>query len=264
MIYDEQILRDIKQLKRDTVSELDFDSFDGSIQPVNQAKFLSDCFKIAVSGSQVLSKVDIIYKQECSGDIDPSPQCSGACSSHLDLEAHPYVVKKYKSQFLISQDALSADEQLALMLTQIRKDVEFFSIHGDESLPVGKDQLSINNLLGVNDGWMTICKNSNCLKIDAQGSEYSPQMVPRSSSQFLQLLRFNRADSPSFLPKKSGLYDMVLMPKHSTCLVLKDSVSIIGDYDAESDKIRRSVYYSADAVVRSVDECVLIENLGLE
>lgn len=120
------------------------------------------------------------------------PVSSGACATSCPVEHGiqdsylTYDMVKYRSDFSIKHDFIecsklgsSATDTIVKMFTrQINNDREIASIEGDENLPTGDHQSAMNNLLGVNDGFIALacCCTPTCQIIDAAGAGPSPKL----------------------------------------------------------------------------------------
>lgn len=97
-----------------------------------------------------------------------------------------YDTEKYRSAFDLKTDfvedniegAGARDTILSMFSKRIAIDTEIASIEGDETLTTGDGQTALNNLLGVNDGWMKILTDETpaAQKIALAGADPSNKM----------------------------------------------------------------------------------------
>lgn len=116
----------------------------------------------------------------------------GANTTTCPTESRPeesmitYDLEKYGSFFSVTTDMLNynvegprfLDTLLSMFKKRIAVDIERASVMGDASIAVGDSQSALNNLLGVNDGFIRILKD--CVPssqiIDAAGAGLSTEL----------------------------------------------------------------------------------------
>jgi hypothetical protein len=117
----------------------------------------------------------------------------GANTTTCPVESRPeesmltYDLEKYGSFFSITTDMLRynvegpqfLDTLMGMFKKQISVDIERASIMGDTGLPVGDGQSKLNNLLGINDGFLRVLKDSvpSSQVIDASGAGLSTELL---------------------------------------------------------------------------------------
>lgn len=120
------------------------------------------------------------------------PVSSGACATSCPKERGindsylTYDMVKYRSDFSVKHDFIecsklgrsATDTIVDMFRKQINNDREQAAIEGDENIPTGDLQSDLNNLLGVNDGFLALacCCTPQCQVIDAQGAGPSPAL----------------------------------------------------------------------------------------
>lgn len=158
---------------------------------------LADRFiDMTVNLSTLLQRVRVIRTNSCSGKIPKldliGPVTQGASATSCPTGVKPvertlhYDLVKYRSYMAIETDFLECNLEgaavqntlLNMLQKAIANDSEYAAIQGDTSLTVGDNASDINNLLGVNDGWLKLICNCipECNVIDAAGSAPSADM----------------------------------------------------------------------------------------
>jgi hypothetical protein len=126
-----------------------------------------------------------------------------------------YDMQKYRSAFDLKTDFLEdniegvgvRDTLLNQFTKQIANDTEVAAIESDNSLNVGDSEADLNNLLGVNDGWMKILMNNvpTSSQIDAGGKASSKTLYYTMKRA---IPKRYRAARPNYVwIVSSGVYD---------------------------------------------------------
>lgn len=195
--YDPRILEGIAKIKEDVRKSCGA----GGINEMSNPNLIKDRVQVslinmAMDTSKLLSMVTTL-NAKCSGkltrlDMDDTVSVGACtqCTVGADLldSYIPFDLVKYKTQVDIDNDFLECNdigspEQvkeiiLAMMLTNMRNDMEKSLLYGNTELPTGAGQPKLNNLLGVNDGVLKIACEClpECAILDAQGQGLSPEL----------------------------------------------------------------------------------------
>lgn len=158
-----------------------------SMMPVQVAsRFIDE----TVDQSVLLRRARVLQVDHCQGKIPKldltGPVTHGASALSCPTSPLPteksmfYELVKYRSYFEIETDFLECNLErgaaqntiLGMFKKAIANDSEIAAIHSDSSLTVGDTASSLNNLLGVNDGWLKqICSCvPECNILDAAGA----------------------------------------------------------------------------------------------
>lgn len=186
----EQISRLMAAKSCDYVGAISPNSLPNSVMPPEVAKqFIDETVDLSV----LVKRVRVLKVDACSGRIPKlnliGPVTHGASakscptSTPLDEKTLFYELVKYRSYFEIETDFINCNiEKEAVVNTVenmfkngIANDSETAAISGDSGLTIGDDASDINNLLGVNDGWMKkLCAClPECNILDAAGASPS-------------------------------------------------------------------------------------------
>jgi hypothetical protein len=155
---------------------------------------LADKFiDLSVNLSTLLPRVRTIKTNVCSGKI-PKLDLVGPVSQGRSAASCPtgftpeertlfYEMIGYRSYIPLEDDFLRCNLEgagfestlMEMWKKAMANDAEYAAIQGDESLTVGDGQSALNNLLGVNDGWLKkICACiPECNVVDAAGASPS-------------------------------------------------------------------------------------------
>lgn len=149
-----------------------------------------------VNQSVLLQRVTTLRVDACSGKIPKldlvGPVSHGASAISCpnttlptELTLH-YELVKYRSYFALDGDFVQCNLEkegirntlLNMFQKGIANDSEIAAIQSDSSLMTGDNQSRVNNLLGVNDGWMKqICSCiPECNVLDAAGAAPSAKL----------------------------------------------------------------------------------------
>lgn len=168
--------------------------------------------QLLVDQTSLLKEVTSLSRTECRGEIPRFNSCeipaAGACAGAKCLPGFKiqddyltYDMVKYVVAMTFDQDMLDCNKYgegikniaMQMLMTALSNAMESAAILGDEDIPTGDGQSDINNLLGVNDGWLK--KFLNCTPeaqiIDAQGA--GPSLALFMAAKKLLPTRFRGA-----------------------------------------------------------------------
>ena len=130
----------------------------------------------------------VIHRLNLGEIVTEGASATNCFSLNSPLESQlTYELAKYRSGFTVSSDLLRCNiekERLVETLmnqfrTRIGRDLERASIMGDERLPMGQGQSKMNNLFGMNDGFLRLLGSAAPAEnvIDAQGAGLSSELL---------------------------------------------------------------------------------------
>jgi len=168
--------------------------------------------QLLVDQSKLMSAVTNLTVSHCKGeiprldscDLGAAGACAGDCSPNFTIEDTylTYDLVKYVASTSWDQDMLDCnkygtaikDVQMDMLMTSMRNAMEVAAIMGDEDLPTGSGQSKLNNLLGVNDGWLK--KACACTPetqvIDALGAGPSAELFMNARKMLPTKYKVNR------------------------------------------------------------------------
>tara|TARA_R110002167_G_scaffold366416_1_gene596388 strand:- start:1991 stop:3055 length:1065 start_codon:yes stop_codon:yes gene_type:complete len=166
--------------------------------------------------SALLSVVSNMDRADCRGEIPRIDTCDiiaqgcnlTSCLPNATLNDTyiSYAMEKYRAAFNVEKDFMDCNKlgeetqvnelMQAMILTQIRNNMELAAIYGDKDLPTGDGQSDWNNLMGKNDGWLKQafnCAPANQI-IDAAGAGLSEALFMAARKAIPAKYRPNRSN----------------------------------------------------------------------
>lgn len=205
--YDPRILEGLRELKEKAAKRhqdaLKQKSCGGDVSyftnpNLERARVQTEIINLVRDTSKLLGAVTSQNKDECSGKITrldscrvtAADACGTGCGSGFSFEDSyiPYDMKKYSAEFVVPEDFLECNElgdkrtvneiMQAMMLTNIRNDMEMAFIYGNESIPVSAASSDEDKLLAKNDGILRQIERMVPASqiIDAAGAGFSPAL----------------------------------------------------------------------------------------
>jgi hypothetical protein len=210
-----RILAALKELKQKScASQTDFNYL--QLPNLEKERVATEVMNLLKDTSALLGAVTTVDRADCKGEIPRLDTCDiiaqGTCltsclpGASVEDSYVTYDMEKYVAAFTVDKDFLDCNKlgeptqvnetMRAMILTQIRNNMELAAIYGDEDLPTGDGQTPWNNLMGKNDGWLKLACNCTpeCQTIDAQGMGPSPALFMAARRSLPARYRANRGN----------------------------------------------------------------------
>jgi len=188
----------------------------------------------------------------------------GANTTSCPVERRPedsmitYDLEKYRSAFSITSDMLRynvegtqlLDTLLGMFRKRIAVDMERAAVMSDTSVPTGDNQSALNNLIGINDGFIRLLKDSVPASqvIDAAGAGISTDlffeiqnripveyMSEMDSYRWILGPRMYNKWAQSLITRNTGLGDQVILGGTSGLNPLGESVFKVNNWPENLD-----------------------------
>jgi hypothetical protein len=274
MRYCPQIMEGLKSLKAKSCDgQADF----SYLQHPNLQREASSAqvINLLKDTSRLIGAVSNADRADCRGEIPRIDTCdiiAQGCNltsclpdATLNDTYISYAMEKYRAAFNVEKDFMDCNklgepEQVnelmqAMILTQIRNNMELAAIYGDADLPTGDGQSDWNNLMGKNDGWLKQafnCAPANQI-IDAAGAGLSTDLFMSARKAIPAKYRPNRSNF-KFIhgPGVSDwwLQDRVERPTDAGDIAMASGVAgnIFGQSGFEVPMWRENLTYNAQNV----------------
>ncbi len=215
MRYCPQILEGLKSLKAKSCDgQADFSFLQHPNLQVEASS--AQVINLLKDTSRLIGAVSKADRADCRGEIPRIDTCdiiAQGCNltsclpdATLNDTYISYAMEKYRAAFNVDHDFMDCNKlgeptqvnelMQAMILTQIRNNMELAAIYGDADLPTGDGQSDWNNLMGKNDGWLKQafnCAPSNQI-INAAGAGLSEDLFMAARKAIPAKYRPNRSN----------------------------------------------------------------------